>query len=67
MSLGIPIFEPEFSFLPHGCRCGARFAQKEDLELHHRETCKRRWDLNYREPSIFDELVPGVADGGRRT
>jgi hypothetical protein len=68
-SLTPPIFEPEFNFLPHGCECGARFAERSDLELHKRETCGRRFDARFKQPSItsFDLDGPGgVADGGRR-
>ena len=65
-----PIFEPELNFLEHGCECGARFAERGDLELHRRETCgRRKGDAHYREPLfIFDEDAgpSGVAYGGRR-
>jgi hypothetical protein len=66
--MSVPIFEPELNFLPHSCECGARFAERCDLELHGRETCGRRWQTNYKQPSIFTHDGPGgVADGGRRT
>jgi hypothetical protein len=67
--MSVPIFEPELSFLPFSCECGARVATQADLDLHKREICLRRFDRNYKQPSIFSGMLPGtggVADGGRR-
>jgi hypothetical protein len=76
--MSLPIFEPEFAFLPHACECGARTLTQADLDLHKREICGRRFNPNYKQPSLssykqpslFSGMLPGtggVADGGRRT
>jgi hypothetical protein len=65
-----PIVEPELSFLPFSCECGARTATAGDLALHKREICHRRFDRNHRQPSIFSFELPGglgISDGGRKT
>jgi hypothetical protein len=67
--MSLPIFEPELNFLPYGCECGARVTTQGLLDLHKREICRRRFNPNYREPRLFDDLPGsgGVADGGRKT
>jgi hypothetical protein len=68
--MSLPIFEPEFAFLPHACECGTRTLTQADLDLHKREICRRRFNSSYREPPFFHGVLTGtggVADGGRRT
>lgn len=67
----MPIYEPEFAFLPFSCEaCGARFIAEDDLALHQRETCWR----SPQTPLPASRVPPselsdgrGVFDGGRRT
>lgn len=66
----IPIFEPEFSFLPFACEvCGARVPTEPLLKLHQRETCWKRFDRARERAAFTFELESGrgIADGGRRT
>ena len=67
--MSVPIYEPELSFLPFSCECGARVPTREDLHFHKREICGRRYDANCRQPAFSFEIpgILGVADGGRRT
>lgn len=67
--MSVPIVEPELSFLEFACECGARVATQGDLDLHKREICLRRYNPNYKQPSLMSGMLPGsggVADGGRR-
>lgn len=67
--MSVPIYEPELSFLPFSCECGARVPTREDLHFHKREICGRRHDASYGQPASSFDIpgILGVADGGRRT
>jgi len=67
--MSVPIYEPELSFLPFSCDCGARVPTHEDLTFHKREICGRRSATGY-QPSPLSFRIPGmlgIAGVGRRT
>ena len=68
LAMTAPIFEPEFSYLPEGCECGARFRDAADLQTHRESACALRFGPGT--SGAFRGLDfggrYGVADGGRR-